>query len=244
VRDVSTNIPPLRGLGVINGGFLQRCRAAGALESPLDELLRINHATTSSDTHGKFQRQRRDIFVEQDLKKNLSPVGAAYRNANLEIQGLTEMANTYTQIYVHIVFAVEGRQNLIRPERNDELQKYITGIVQGQRHKLIVINNMPDHVHLFVGLRPDASLSDLVRDIKAASSKFINEQRWVVGRFGWQEGFGAFSYARSQLNTVIQYIQNQQQHHAGKTFRQEYVEMLEKFGVTYDQRYIFKSDAG
>ncbi len=154
------------------------------------------------------------------------------------------MANTYTQIYIHVVFAVEGRQNLIRPEKNDELQKYITGIVSGQKQKLIAINNMPDHVHILIGLKPDLALSDLVRDIKAGSSGFINRQRWVRGRFGWQEGFGAFSYSRSQLDTVIRYIQNQQKHHAKKSFRQEYVELLEKFGVEYDARYLFHSDAG
>ena len=150
------------------------------------------------------------------------------------------MANTYTQIYLHVIFAVEGRQNLIEPQHNDELQKYITGIVSAQRHKLIVTNNMPDHLHLLVGLRPDAALSDLVRDVKAGSSKFINEQRWVKGRFSWQEGFGAFSYSRSQLGAVIRYIENQQKHHAKKTFRDEYVELLEKFGVEFDGRYIFK----
>ena len=150
------------------------------------------------------------------------------------------MANTYSQIYLHVVFAVEGRQNLIRPEHNDELQKYITGIVSGRKQKLIAINNMPDHVHLLVGLQPDVALSDLVRDIKAGSSGLIKRQRWVAGRFSWQEGFGAFSHSRSQLDTVIRYIQNQQKHHAKKTFRQEYVELLEKFGVDYDPRYIFK----
>lgn len=152
------------------------------------------------------------------------------------------MANTYTQIYLHVVFAVEGRQNLIAPEHNDELQKYITGIVTAQRHKLIAINNMPDHLHFLVGLRPDAALSDLVRDVKAGSSKFINEKRWVMGRFSWQEGFGAFSHARSQLGAVIRYIQNQQKHHAKKSFRDEYLELLEKFGVEYDRKYIFKTD--
>lgn len=151
------------------------------------------------------------------------------------------MANTYTQIYLHIVFAVEGRQNLIKTEHNDELQKYITGIVSAQKHKLIAINNMPDHLHLLVGLRPDAALSDLVRDIKANSSRFISEKRWVPGRFSWQEGFGAFSYSRSQLGTVIRYIENQQKHHARKSFRDEYMALLEKFGVEFDQRYIFKS---
>jgi REP element-mobilizing transposase RayT len=113
------------------------------------------------------------------------------------------MANTYTQIYLHVVFAVEGRQSLIKPEHNDELQKYITGIVSGQKQKLIAINNMPDHLHLLVGLRPDAALSDLVRDIKANSSRFIREKNWVPGRFSWQEGFGAFSYSHSQLGTVV-----------------------------------------
>lgn len=150
------------------------------------------------------------------------------------------MANTYTQIYIHVVFAVEGRQNLIMPERNDELQKYITGIVSNQRHKVIAINNMPDHLHLFIGMRPDAALSDLVRDVKAGSSKFINDNRWCIGRFSWQEGFGAFSHSRSQIGMVIRYIQNQQRHHAKKSFRDEYLQLLEKFGVDYDRRYIFK----
>ena len=151
------------------------------------------------------------------------------------------MANTYTQIYLHVVFAVEGRQNLIAPAHNDELQKYITGIVTAQKHKLIAINNMPDHLHLLIGLRPDAALSDLVRDVKAGSSKFVNEKHWLVGRFSWQEGFGAFSYSRSQLGTVIRYIENQPKHHAKKSFREEYLEMLEKFGVEYDPRYVFKT---
>ena len=151
------------------------------------------------------------------------------------------MANTYTQIYIHVVFAVEGRQNLIPPEHNDELQKFITGIVSAQKQKLIAINNLPDHLHLLVGLRPDSPLSDLVRDIKAGSSKFIKEKQWVAGRFSWQEGFGAFSYSRSQLGAVIRYIENQQRHHAKKSFREEYVELLERFGVDYDAKYIFKT---
>jgi putative transposase len=150
------------------------------------------------------------------------------------------MANTYTQIYLHVVFAVEGRQSLIAPEHNDELQKYITGIVSGQKQKLIAINNMPDHLHMLVGLKPDMALSDLVRDIKANSSRFIREKHWVPGRFSWQEGFGAFSYSRSQLGTVIRYIENQQKHHAKRSFLYEYTALLEKFGVEYDQRYIFK----
>jgi len=153
---------------------------------------------------------------------------------------LPRMANTYTQIYIHVVFAAEGRQNLIEARHNDELQKYITGIVARRKQKLIAINNMPDHLHLLVGLTPEISLSDLLRDIKAGSSKFINERHWVKGRFSWQEGFGAFSHSRSQLDTVVRYIENQQKHHARKSFRDEYTELLEKFEVDYDPRYIFK----
>jgi putative transposase len=152
------------------------------------------------------------------------------------------MADTYTQIYIHVVFAVEGRQYLIKQTKNDELQKYITGIVSGQKQKLIAINNMPDHLHMLVGLKPDISLSDLVRDVKANSSKFINEKRWLGGRFSWQEGFGAFSHSRSQLGAVIRYIGNQQKHHSKKSFREEYLELLEKFGVDYDRRYIFQTN--
>jgi REP-associated tyrosine transposase len=151
------------------------------------------------------------------------------------------MANTYSQIYIQIVFAVESRQNLIDPKHNDELQKYITGIVTAQRHKLIEINNMPDHVHLLIGQRPDSALSDLVGDIKSGSTNFINRRRWVRGRFNWQEGFGAFSYSRSQLDTVVRYIKNQQRHHRTRSFRDEYVTLLDKFDVPYDERYIFKS---
>ena len=151
------------------------------------------------------------------------------------------MANTYTQIYIQVVFAVEGRQNLISPEHNDELQKYITGIVSGQDHKLIEINNVPDHLHMVIGLNPDRALSDLVRDVKSNSSRFVNEKRWVPGRFSWQEGFGGFSYSRSQLDSVIHYIKNQQEHHARTTFRDEYIAFLKKFGVAYDSRYIFKT---
>jgi REP element-mobilizing transposase RayT len=150
------------------------------------------------------------------------------------------MANTYTQIYVQIVFAVQGRQSLIRPQHNDELQKYMTGIISGQGQKLIAINNMPDHFHILVGQTPNVALSDLVRGIKAGSSGFINDRRWVLGRFSWQEGFGAFSYAHSQLDAVIRYIQNQQEHHRRTTFQEEYLEFLKRFNVPHDARYTFQ----
>ena len=150
------------------------------------------------------------------------------------------MANTYTQIYIHIVFAVQGRQSLIGQKHNDELQKYITGIVSGQGQKLIAINNMPDHCHILIGQRPTIALSDLVRQIIAGSSGFINDRRWVAGKFSWQEGFGAFSYSHSQISTVVRYIQNQQEHHQRKSFSQEYVELLKRFNVSHDEQYIFR----
>ena len=150
------------------------------------------------------------------------------------------MANTYSQIYIHVVFAVEARQCLIRPDFKDELQKYMTGIVTNNGQKLIAIDNMPDHFHILVGLKPDMGLSDLVRDIKAGSSGWINERGFIRGRFSWQEGFGAFSYSHSQLTSVIRYIQNQKHHHAKLSFREEYLALLEKFHVPYDERYIFK----
>lgn len=150
------------------------------------------------------------------------------------------MANTYTRIYIHVVFAVEGRQNVIRKEHKDEIYKYISGIVQNKGHKLIAINGMADHVHVLIGMKPNIALSDLVRDMKSYSSKFINEKNWVMGRFSWQEGFGAFSYSYSQLHTVANYIENQEEHHSRRTFKDEYLEMLRKFDVEYDTKYVFK----
>ena len=138
------------------------------------------------------------------------------------------------------MFAVEARENLIDPRHNDELQKYITGIVTARRQKLIAINNMPDHVHVLIGQRPDSALSDLVGDIKSGSTNFINRKRWVRGRFNWQEGFGAFSYSRSQLDTVIRYVKNQQKHHQRHSFRNEYIKLLDRFDVPYDERYFFR----
>lgn len=150
------------------------------------------------------------------------------------------MPNTYTQIYIQAVFAVEGRQNLIRRENKEELHKYITGIVQNHRHKLIAINSMPDHLHILIGMKPSMALSDLIQEVKADSTNFINRKRWVAGRFNWQEGYGAFSYGHSQLGTIIRCIQNQEKHHARKTFREEYFAFLKKFEVAHDERYVFE----
>jgi putative transposase len=153
------------------------------------------------------------------------------------------MANTYTQIYIQTVFAVEHRQCLIRREHQEELHKYITGIVQNLGHKLIAIHAMPDHIHILIGQKPAMSLSELVQKVKADSSGFINRKRWLLGRFNWQEGYGAFSYGHSQLGAIIRYVENQEQHHARVSFRKEYLAFLKKFDVAYDAKYVFDFDA-
>ena len=150
------------------------------------------------------------------------------------------MSNTYSQIYIQIVFAVKGRQNLISKNNREELHKYITGIVQSREQKMLAIFAMPDHVHILVGMKPNLSISDLVRDIKAGSSKYINDSKWIQGKFNWQEGFGAFSYAKSQQDVVVKYILNQEEHHKTKSFKEEYLEFLEKFEIDYDEKYLFE----
>jgi REP element-mobilizing transposase RayT len=150
------------------------------------------------------------------------------------------MANTYTQIHIHAVFGVQNRQSLVKDSWKDELYQYITGIIQKKSHKLIIINGMPDHIHLLFGFRPIQSLSDLMQEIKVSSSKWINQKKLVAGKFNWQEGYGAFSYSKSQLPAVIKYIENQQKHHKVLSFSQEYKRILEKFQIIYDDRYIFK----
>ncbi len=148
------------------------------------------------------------------------------------------MANTYTQIYLHIVFAVQNRTSLIQPEWKEELYKYITGIIQNNRHKLIAINGVSNHLHIAIGYKPNQLISDLLQDIKANSSKWINEKRFVKVKFNWQAGYGAFSFSHSQIDSVVKYIMNQEQHHKRKTFREEYVEMLKKYNVQFDEKYI------
>ena len=150
------------------------------------------------------------------------------------------MANTYHQIHIQAIFAVKKRTGLIQKEWKDELYKYITGVIQEHEHKLLAINGMPDHLHVFFGMRPSQSLSDLMQDIKGGSSKWINEKKFIKAKFEWQEGFGAFSYSRSQASKVISYVQSQEAHHRKFTFLDEYKKFLEKFEVDYDERYIFK----
>ncbi len=149
------------------------------------------------------------------------------------------MPGTYSKIYIQMVFAVYGRTNLIGKTWKDELYKYISGIITNKGQKSIIINGMPDHIHIFVGLKPSMAISNLVRDIKNNSSNFINEKRFVKGKFSWQEGYGAFSYGHSQINNVYNYILNQEKHHYKKTFKEEYLEFLQKFQIEFNENYLF-----
>ncbi len=149
------------------------------------------------------------------------------------------MANTYTQLYVHVVFAVRGRANLISPQWKEKLYQYMTGIITHKNQKLMVINGMPDHIHILIGLKPDRNLSDLIRDVKASSSKWINENKFLLGKFEWQTGFGAFTVSQSMIKTVVNYILNQEAHHKKKTFREEYIKFLEEYQIEFKHEYIF-----
>jgi putative transposase len=149
------------------------------------------------------------------------------------------MANTFTQIYIHLIFAVKHRMNSIKNENRIELYKYITGIIKKKNQKLLSVNGTNNHIHILIGMKPDTKLSDLVRDIKSNSCKFINEKKWTLGRFEWQEGFGAFSYSQSQIPVIAKYIENQEHHHKKKSFKEEYLEMLAKYNVVYDEKYLF-----
>jgi len=150
------------------------------------------------------------------------------------------MANTYTQIHIHAIFAVKYRQALIQKEWKNELYKYVTGIIQNNNHKLLIINGMSDHIHILFGMKPSQSLSDLMQDIKGGSSKWINDQKLIQNKFTWQSGYGAFSYSLSQIPNVIRYIENQEEHHRKKSFLEEYDDILKKFNVEYDEKFVFK----
>lgn len=152
------------------------------------------------------------------------------------------MAGTYSQIYLQIVFAVNGRANLLQNPWREEVFKYIAGIIKGKNQKSIIVNGVANHVHVFVGIKPSITISDLVRDMKNNSSNFINDHNFVKGRFSWQEGYGSFSYSQSQINQVYQYIQNQEQHHRKRTFKEEYLDFLKKFEIEYNEKYLFDWD--
>jgi putative transposase len=152
------------------------------------------------------------------------------------------MANTYTQIHLQIVFIVKFRQYLIHDSWKVRLYKYITTIIQNNGHKLIAINGMPDHIHILIGMRPDQSLSSLMQDIKRNSSLWINQNKLVRGKFAWQEGYAAFSYSKSELQNIIAYINNQEEHHREKTFKEEYVGLLNSFEVVFEEKHLFEME--
>ncbi len=146
----------------------------------------------------------------------------------------------FTQLYVQIVFAVENKQCLLRnKEYNEQIFKYISGTITNLKNKSIIVNGIEDHIHIFLGLHHTLSISDLVGTIKKSSSSFINENKWFYGKFSWQDGYGAFTYSRSQIEDVFRYIKNQEEHHKKTTFKEEYIMLLEKFGIEYNEKYLF-----
>lgn len=149
------------------------------------------------------------------------------------------MANTFSQIYLQFVFAIKGRQNLISKENKEEVHKYITALIQNRKAKLLAINCMPDHIHIFVGFKPNILISDFVKEIKVESNDFINSKNWIKGKFSWQEGYGVFPYSHSHIDAVIRYVLNQETHHQKKTFKQEYLELLKKFEIPFEEAYLF-----
>ncbi|NQT77459.1 MAG: IS200/IS605 family transposase [Bacteroidetes bacterium] len=149
------------------------------------------------------------------------------------------MASTYTSIYIHIIFVVKFRKSQIDPSWEEELNKYITGVITNRGSKLFAIGGMPDHLHIFIDLHPSSSLSDLIRDVKSCSTKWINKKNHNSSRFQWQPGFAAFSYAKSQLDIVVKYIHRQKDHHRAKSFKHEYHQFLDRFEVEYEEKYLF-----
>jgi REP element-mobilizing transposase RayT len=150
------------------------------------------------------------------------------------------MSGTFSKIYIQLVFAVKGRNSLISNLWEEELYKYITGIVRNKEQKMLAINGMPDHIHLFIGMKPSCCLSDLVREIKKSSNNFINEKKFTDFKFQWQEGYGAFSYSHSNLDNVIKYVMNQKEHHKVLSFKEEYIEFLQKFEIEFKDEYLFE----
>jgi len=149
------------------------------------------------------------------------------------------MSNTFSQIYLQFVFAVKGRQNLVPRQHKEELHKYITALVRNRQAKMLAVHCMPDHIHLFVGFKPSVLISDFVKEIKVESNEFITNKRWIRDKFRWQEGYGVFSYSHSHIDRVIEYVLNQEHHHRKTTFRNEYHELLERFQIPFEEKYLF-----
>ena len=150
------------------------------------------------------------------------------------------MPGTFSQIYIQVVFAVKGRESMILPLWEEELYKYISGIVRNKEQKMLAINGMPDHIHFLIGMKPSCCLSDLVREVKKSSNDFIKNKKFSKFKFQWQEGYGAFSYSHSNLDNVIKYIMNQKEHHKKKTFKEEYLAFLKKFEIEFKDEYLFE----
>jgi REP element-mobilizing transposase RayT len=150
------------------------------------------------------------------------------------------MPGTFSQIYIHIVFAVKNRESLIQSNWEERLYQYITAIVQNKGQKMLAINGTNNHIHFMIGMKPSCCISDIVREVKKSSNEWIKENKLTKYRFNWQEGFGAFSYSHSQLDQVIKYVMNQKEHHKMKNFREEYLELLKKFEIEFDEKYLFE----
>ena len=150
------------------------------------------------------------------------------------------MANTYTQCYFHLVFAVRNRNALIKKEWKNEMEKYITGIVQNHQHKMLAIGSMPDHIHILIGYNINQLIPEIVEEIKTSTNKWIKEKKLSKFKFDWQKGYGAFTYSRSEIDNVVKYILSQEEHHKKRSFKEEYLEMLEKNEVIFSNEYLFE----
>ena len=150
------------------------------------------------------------------------------------------MAGTFSQIYIQVIFAVKARNSLIGKEWEEELYRYITGIVQNKGQKMLAIQGIPNHIHFLIGMKPSCCLSDLVREVKKSSNSFIKEKKFSKFKFDWQEGYGAFSYSHSALDNVIAYVMNQKEHHKKRTFKEEYMEFLNRFEIEFKDEYLFE----
>jgi len=150
------------------------------------------------------------------------------------------MPRTHTQLYVQYVFTVKGRKNFLPQEHDKLLHKFIRGIVEKRKSTLLAINNMPDHMHILVSVNPNYSFAKFIQEIKGGSAKYINDQKWIKGKFQWQAGYGAFSYSKSHIDDVVNYINDQQKHHQNKSFREEFLEFLDKFQINYDEKGLFE----
>ena len=150
------------------------------------------------------------------------------------------MTDTFSQLYIQVVFAVKGRESLIKQDWDEQIYKYITGIIRAKEQKVLAINGVEDHIHIFIGIRPTCCISDLVREVKKSSNDFVNDKKFTIKKFSWQGGYGAFSYSHSQLDTVIKYVMNQKEHHKKISFKDEYIDLLKKFEIEFDEKYLFE----